>query len=121
MTKTQTQPSKISPPVKKLPKTTESSKSTYKILLVANNEKYNSEGETILEAFRSFPIHYTKIKTKGTVTVTHGKYEIERFFPGIQLRRLLVNSLLQKFWSEQIEKNFKILKEKKVFKQRLNF
>ena len=91
----------------------------YKITLAINGEEYNGEGETISEAIDATGLHFTDVKTKGTITIKDGKYEIQKFFLARQIKKLFNSSLVRKFWPNDMEKMFKIMKEKKLFKKEI--
>jgi len=91
----------------------------YKVKLQANNTEYKGKGDSIQDALKSLGVSYLDIKTKGTITLTKGKYEIEKFFFLRQLRRLFVSSLIQRHWERDMDKYFDILKAKGVAKKQL--
>ena len=91
----------------------------YKITLAVNGEEYDGEGETITEAIDATGLHFTDVKTKGTITIKDGKYEIQKFFLARQIKKLFNSSLVRKFWPNDMEKMFKIMKEKKLFKKEI--
>mgnify|MGYP001563988401 CR=1 FL=1 len=71
----------------------------FKLTLECNNQtKYETEGETILEALNALPLNYVQVKTKGTITITDGERKASRFYPllGRQgLRALTANKMVK--------------------------
>lgn len=66
----------------------------YHITLEVNaGEVYKSKGATIHEALDALQMDYTKVKTKGTITLKHGTKKSSKFFYLPQLRRIVVNKL----------------------------
>jgi rhamnogalacturonyl hydrolase YesR len=66
----------------------------YAITLEVNaGEVYKSKGATIHEALDGLDMDYTKVKTKGTISLTHGTKKSSKFFYLPQLRRIVVNKL----------------------------
>lgn len=64
--------------------------------LLTNNQEYTSTGKSILEAINGFDLHFTHIKTKGTIKVTDGEKSAEMFFFLPKLRRLMHSHPLKK-------------------------
>lgn len=63
---------------------------TFTITLEVNaGEVYKSKGKTVAEALDGLTMDYTKIKTKGTLTLKNGKKESSKFYPLPQLRRII--------------------------------
>ena len=91
----------------------------YKVTLAINGEEYDGEGKTIAEAIDDTGLRFTDVKTKGTITIKDGEYEIQKFFLARQIKKLFNSSLVRKFWPNDMEKMFKIMKEKKLFKKEI--
>lgn len=94
----------------------------YKLTVEANNTAYKSEGKTVEEALANTGVSYLDIKTKGFVTFEKSfkegkktkKMSIKKFFVFKQLRRLFANTLFQRQWMAQMEKNFDVMKVRGV-------
>ena len=67
------------------------------------NLTYTAGGKTVYEAISNLPIDYTGIKTKGVITLSKGKKNIEKFFYMKQLRMMLANHLRRQGWAKQLE------------------
>ena len=66
----------------------------YTVTLEVNDgEKYTSKGKTMDDAFIGLVVDYTKVKTKGTITLENGKKKSSKFFYLRPLRRIVVNKL----------------------------
>lgn len=91
----------------------------FKVILEINNKEYKGKGDTIVEAIDDTGLSFHEVKTKGTITIQHGKYEIEKFFLARQLKRLFNDSMIRKFWTRDMGKMFEIMKEKKLLKKQI--
>lgn len=65
--------------------------------------KYEGKGETIFDAIGALPVDYTKIKTKGTVTVTKGFKKAERFLYLRPLRLVFANKTRRAGLAKQLQ------------------
>lgn len=66
----------------------------YSVTLEVNNgEVYKAKGKTVSDALISLELDYTKVKTKGTITLTDGKKTASKFFYLRPLRKIVVNKL----------------------------
>lgn len=69
-------------------------KTPYQVTLEVNaGEVYKSKGDTIHEALDGLQMDYTKVKTKGVITLKHGDKKSSKFFYLPQLRKIVVNKL----------------------------
>ena len=78
----------------------------FKITLEIAGVKYNSEGETVSEAFLNIPLRWSDIKGKGIMTVTRGKHSVTKVFYLAQLRRMFGNKLsrlMRTMWANRLE------------------
>ena len=66
----------------------------FKVTLEVNNgETYKASGKTVDETLLDLVVDYTKIKTKGTLTLSDGKRTSNKHFYLRPLRRIVVNKL----------------------------
>lgn len=73
---------------------TTESKGTYRITLDLHGDQvYKAEGMTIDEALNNLGLDYTKIKTKGTITLEHDGKTSSKFYYLRPLRRIVANKL----------------------------
>jgi len=76
--------------------------SLYKIVIQHDNDKYKSEGETILEALEGFDIKPHLIKTKCILTITKGKIKKEQTYTPFQVKRIIKNNMFRKIVSGKL-------------------
>lgn len=66
----------------------------YHVTLEVNaGDVYTSEGATAQEALSALDLDYTKVKTKGVFTLSHGGKKSSKLFYLPLLRRIVVNKL----------------------------
>ena len=79
-------------------------KSNYHVTLTVNGETRESEGATVLDALTTLDLDYTRIKTKGEITVTKGEITHTRVIYLGKLRRIFANKLRMSGLTRDIEK-----------------
>lgn len=67
--------------------------SKYSVTLVTNGMTYKAQSESILDAIDSFGLDFTKVKTKGEITVEKGDRKATRLLQLAQLRRMFANKI----------------------------
>lgn len=80
-------------------------KTPFTITVDINGEVYKSKGTTVHEALDGIDLDYTKVKTKGTITLECGNKKSTKFYYLPQLRRI-VSSKLRKV---QVAKDLEFL------------
>ena len=73
---------------------TKEKKEEYSIKLHMNGVDYVGIGETIDDAIKSLEIDYTKVKTKGELTIQIGEQRHTRVVPLPKLRRYFASKIL---------------------------
>lgn len=66
----------------------------YSVQLKMNGIEYASSGATVLEAIKNLGIDYTRVKTKGELTVQIGEQRHTRVVQLPRLRRYFASKLL---------------------------
>lgn len=74
-----------------------------KLVLEMAGQEYVGDGQTIDEALGKLGLDYTKIKTKGTITVFKDGKKAEKLFYLRPLRMLFANKLRRAGWIHQLE------------------
>lgn len=74
----------------------------YQLVLETSGFKYNAEGKTIEEALGNLGVKYHRIKAKGIVKISQGKYTLEHLFQMKQLRRILANKITRLVWGKRL-------------------
>lgn len=75
---------------------------TFAVLNMAGTE-YKGTGATIFEAMDNIPLDYTKIKTKGVLTITQGNKKCERLFYLRPLKALFAGKVRKIGQAKQME------------------
>jgi hypothetical protein len=68
--------------------------SSYKTILQMNGVEYMGTGATLLDSLNSLGIDYTKVKTKGVLTVHKGDRNYSRVIQLPKLRRYFASKIL---------------------------
>ncbi len=66
---------------------------TYVVTVDLNGTIYSAQGKTVDEALTGLNLDYTQVKTKGTITLAHGKLQSQRFYNLPQMRRIVCSKL----------------------------
>lgn len=61
----------------------------FTVTVETGGETYTAKGKTVDEALDALELNYTQIKTKGTITLTHGDKKATRLFYCQPLRRVV--------------------------------
>lgn len=65
----------------------------YTVSILMNNDRYDSSGDTLEEAFGGFKLDYRDVKTKGEITVKYGEKVAQRLIQLPRLRRYFASKL----------------------------
>lgn len=66
--------------------------SLYELSIEVNDgDVYKSKGKTLDEALEKLSLDYMLVKTKGTITLTHGSKRAQRFLYLPQMRAIVAN------------------------------
>lgn len=76
----------------------------YRVMLEINTERYESSGDTALEALKNLQIPQGVIKTKAIMHLAFGDKQAEKLFFALQLRRLQVSKMSMEIWAARLEK-----------------
>ena len=74
----------------------------FTLVLEANNIKYQSEGDSILECLNNLKLDWIQVKTKGTITVTDGTLTSTKFLPLHLLRRVVSGKMMKVIWAKNL-------------------
>jgi len=87
-------------------------KKKYKVVLKVLGKRWESKGETLLEALQDLKLTWEQIKGKGTLNIyVNGKKKHEHLFTMVIIRRILSNKIIKTHWAKSLE--FLIQEDKK--------
>lgn len=78
-------------------------KNKYKATLNTGADTLKGEGETIYDAIGSLPVSWITVKLKAVLTVTDGTKEVTQRFNPRQFRRIHINKILKRAWSDKLQ------------------
>jgi hypothetical protein len=75
----------------------------YTVTLEILGKKYESKGETVLEALENLNLSWEQIKGKGVLTVSRGRDKHEHLFNMFRIRKIVANRIIRQHWAKTLE------------------
>jgi len=75
----------------------------YKAVLEMAGNKYTASGKTLFETLDNLKLEWQNIKSKGIMTITHGRRQVEKLFLPKILKRIYVNKIAKHIWAKNLE------------------